>query len=235
MALPLELTSPTFNHTPQRPQKVRAERGSVIISTRELTPEPGWRKGRNVLLYLANIPLGLPNPSPGFGDVDYRIIRLDANGQAVWERYYGGLRCDVPKFFTQTEEGGFIAGGYSTSENTSGNKGVAGRGTWVLKLDSLGFKEAEFLLPGDYANTFPRATAYELVGAGTNSSYTSFSTVDLDALRRVKISASSSQPFNLDVSTNLVNWTPLVIDFTGELNLLQNYNGERKFYRAVEP
>ena len=191
------------------------------------------RKGGHILLYSSTIPPGALNPSPGWGGEDYRIIRVNTNGQPVWYRYYGGIESDEPRFLTETEDDGFIVGGYSRSVNISGNKGVAGVGTWCLKLDSLGLKEAEFILPGEYVSLLPKATGYSLVG-GQPPGYTNFTTIDLNALRRVSITARAedSRPFNMDVSTNLVDWMPFVIDFTGDLNLLESYTGERKFYRV---
>lgn len=174
--------------------------------------------------------------APNYGMSDYWIVRINASGQQLWDRSYGGNLQEAARFLIETEDGGFMVGGASASDNISGNKGVVGMGTWCLKLDSGGVKEAELLLPGDYWTILPKASGFSLVGWGTNSSANLVS-ADLNALRRASVTARAvdGRPFNLDVSTNLVDWTPLMIGFTGELNLLQTYNGDRKFYRAVEP
>ena len=174
--------------------------------------------------------------APNYGMSDYWIVRINASGQQLWDRSYGGNLQEVARFLIETEDGGFIVGGASTSDNISGNKGVVGTGTWCVKLDGSGVKEAELLLPDDYWTILPKPSGFSLVGWGTNSSANLVS-ADLNALRRASVTARSvdGRPFNLDVSTNLVDWTPLMIGFTGELNLLQTYNRDRKFYRAVEP
>jgi len=61
--------------------------------------------------------------------------------------------------------------------------------------------------------------------------------VDMNVLRRASITARAvdSRSFNLDVSTNLTTWTPFVNGFTGDLNFLEPFTDERKFYRVTEP
>jgi hypothetical protein len=142
-------------------------------------------------------------------------VRISGNGQRLWDRSYGG---------------------YSQSINISGNKGVDGEGTWLLKLDTRGLKEAEFLLPGDYQNIFAKGCGFSVVGWGTNCCST-LTSVDLNALRRASVTARpvDARPYNVDVSTNLTTWTPLVLGSTDELNLLETFVGDRKFYRVTEP
>jgi hypothetical protein len=79
----------------------------------------------------------------GFGFVDYWIVRLDAQGNQLWDRCFGGTSRDSLTSLQQTAQGGFILGGSSWSTN-SGNKTMPHFGAaddfWAVRLDSEGNK-----------------------------------------------------------------------------------------------
>jgi hypothetical protein len=58
---------------------------------------------------------------PFYGDYDFWIIRLDGDGNKLWDRSFGGSGFDVIYGLQQTTDGGYILGGISTSP-PSGNK-----------------------------------------------------------------------------------------------------------------
>lgn len=71
---------------------------------------------------------------------DYWIVKLDKAGQIQWDKTIGGTGGDALQCLQQTSDGGYILGGYSSS-NISGNKTENSRGQsdyWVVKLDSSG-------------------------------------------------------------------------------------------------
>ncbi len=72
----------------------------------------------------------------GLGDV--MIVRLDANGEIVWQQHYGGTDEDIGYSVTQTADGGFAVVGctHSTDGNVLGNHG--GNDVWALKLAASG-------------------------------------------------------------------------------------------------
>ena len=77
----------------------------------------------------------------GFGYDDYWIIKLDANGNLIWEKIYGGDSGDYATCVTALSDGNFLIGGNSSSQ-ISGNKTT---GTfeftidiWIIKIDSDG-------------------------------------------------------------------------------------------------
>jgi hypothetical protein len=77
-----------------------------------------------------------------FGGFDIWIVRLDTNGNKLWDRTYGGTNDDLPGGIAVTSDGGFIIGGYSSSP-ASGNKSSPGFGfadCWVIRLDTDGNK-----------------------------------------------------------------------------------------------
>lgn len=85
----------------------------------------------------------------GYGGLDYWVLRLDKNGNIVWEQTYGGLYNDQPTTALITEDG-FIIGGISNSP-ISGNKtkdGYGGYDYWILKLDANGNLVNQYVLGG---------------------------------------------------------------------------------------
>ncbi len=80
--------------------------------------------------------------SPNFGQDDFWIIRVDEEGNKVWERSFGGTGFDELRVIQQTADGGFVAGGVSESP-PSGNKEsdhFGGGDFWVVRLDGEGRK-----------------------------------------------------------------------------------------------
>lgn len=76
----------------------------------------------------------------GRGQMDYWILRTDANGDIVWDKTYGGSGQDQPWTLLETADGQFLVGGHSDS-GASGDKTEAGRGQfdyWFLMLDADG-------------------------------------------------------------------------------------------------
>jgi hypothetical protein len=74
-------------------------------------------------------------------DFDYHIIKLDTSGIVQWQKFYGGTGDDTPYFIEQTADGGYVACGYSESNDldVTGHHGALNyRDCWVIKLDSLG-------------------------------------------------------------------------------------------------
>ena len=78
--------------------------------------------------------------SPSLGGNDIWLVRLDASGQKVWDRTYGGTGDDRLVSILPAREGGFFVAGTSTSE-PGGNKTSPAFGEpdyWVLRLDESG-------------------------------------------------------------------------------------------------
>jgi len=69
----------------------------------------------------------------GAGNTDILILKLDASGNIVWQRTYGGGGFESASPIQQTTDGGYIVAGRTDSF------GAGGRGDfWVLKLDVNG-------------------------------------------------------------------------------------------------
>ncbi|HYV91065.1 MAG TPA: T9SS type A sorting domain-containing protein [Chitinophagales bacterium] len=74
--------------------------------------------------------------SGNHGNGDIWVIKLDTNGNLVWQKCLGGTNGDGASSIRQTIDGGFIVAGYSLSDDVdvSGNHG--GSDFWLVKLSS---------------------------------------------------------------------------------------------------
>ncbi|MFM7902771.1 MAG: hypothetical protein ACKPAD_12405, partial [Bacteroidota bacterium] len=52
------------------------------------------------------------------GQWDYWVVRIDMNGNLLWERTFGGNYTDWLFDMTATSDGGYVLAGQSFSENT---------------------------------------------------------------------------------------------------------------------
>jgi hypothetical protein len=80
--------------------------------------------------------------SPNYGGSDFWLVRLDAQGQKLWEQSYGGSSSDTLSALEQTADGGFILGGTSWSQ-AGGNKTSPFFGIsdfWIVRTDAQGNK-----------------------------------------------------------------------------------------------
>lgn len=69
---------------------------------------------------------------------DYWVVKLDAGGNLLWQKTFGGTLVDEALSVEQTTDGGYIVGGVSASNNgdVTGNHGL--KDYWLVKLDSTG-------------------------------------------------------------------------------------------------
>jgi uncharacterized protein YuzE len=68
----------------------------------------------------------------GAGGWDIWVLKLDANGNVVWQKTYGGFDYDYAWSIQETSDGGFIVAGGTYSFDAGGIK------CWILKLDANG-------------------------------------------------------------------------------------------------
>jgi predicted secreted protein len=68
----------------------------------------------------------------GFGPVDMLIIKLDSQGNIQWAKTYGGMGVEIGFYIRQTQDGGYIVSGSTSSF------GAGGWDLLVLKLDPNG-------------------------------------------------------------------------------------------------
>lgn len=92
---------------------------------------------------------GLP---ASYGDFDYWVVKLDSNGNVLWQNKYGGTGQDRAYSIQQTTDGGYIVAGQSASTNgdVTGNHGNFKSDFWIVKLNSLGTIQWQKSLGGTF-------------------------------------------------------------------------------------
>ncbi|MFH0894672.1 MAG: T9SS type A sorting domain-containing protein [Bacteroidota bacterium] len=78
--------------------------------------------------------------SGNHGNDDFWVAKVNASGVLQWSFLFGGTEDDFGKDIIQTADGGFMAVGYTGSNdgNVTGHHGTYGNDVWVLKLTSAG-------------------------------------------------------------------------------------------------
>ena len=83
------------------------------------------------------------NTEPSRGGRDYWLLKVDGNGNKLWDHRYGGPDADLCRCAIQTADGGFLLAGASWS-GIGGDKSESSRGYWdywAVKVDSNGTKQ----------------------------------------------------------------------------------------------
>jgi len=113
------------------------------------------------------------NVTGNHGALDYWIVKLDADGNLVWQKALGGNSDDGASSAEETTDGGFIVEGYTNSNNgnVTGNHG--GGDYWIVKLDATGNIVWKKCLGGtllDYASSVQQSLGDGYIVAGYSSS-----------------------------------------------------------------
>ena len=71
---------------------------------------------------------------------DFHVVKMNQQGQLVWEKYFGGNQHDFLTAATSTQEGGFLLAGTSYSDEglQKKNKSKGGSDIWLIRLDENG-------------------------------------------------------------------------------------------------
>lgn len=72
------------------------------------------------------------------GLFDYWIIKLDVDGNLVWENTYGGTEPDFATSIAETESGGFVVAGQTYSNNGMVSQNFGESDIWVIEIDKDG-------------------------------------------------------------------------------------------------
>ncbi|WP_035692836.1 hypothetical protein, partial [Flavobacterium sasangense] len=86
------------------------------------------------------------------GSYDYWICKIDFKGELEWQKSFGGEGSDMLTSIIQTEDGGFLLGGTSSS-NKSLDKKEDSKGQsdfWIIKLNSSGIEEWQKTFGGEW-------------------------------------------------------------------------------------
>jgi hypothetical protein len=109
------------------------------------------------------------------GSVDYWILRLDVQGNIIWQRTYGGSDIDLVTDILENDTNGFYVGGFSYS-SVSGDKTAPVSGStdfWLLNLDSSGDVVWQKTIGGngsDFLYSLSKNTDHSLLLGGSSNS-----------------------------------------------------------------
>ncbi|MGV3459062.1 MAG: T9SS type A sorting domain-containing protein [Flavobacterium sp.] len=122
------------------------------------------RDGGFILGGSSNSPAAFDKKDPCFGGYDFWIIKLNAKGGEEWQKTIGGPGSDMLKTIIQTNDGGYIIGGSSSSDMSEkilsggidpygkSEKNRGGMDFWVIKLDADGKIRWQKTFGGKYAD-----------------------------------------------------------------------------------
>lgn len=88
----------------------------------------------------------------GAGGKDFWVLKLDGDGNPVWQKTFGGRRDDIAAAIQVTPDGGYIVAG------TTSSFGAGRKDFWVLKLDTEGNPEWQ----RTYGQKFSDDVAYSI-------------------------------------------------------------------------
>lgn len=116
------------------------------------------------------------------GGTDYWVVKIDGNGQKLWDKTFGGNSHDSPSTVVLSSDGGVIISGTSSS-NQSGDKSENDRWAggddwkkndyWVIKLNNNGQKLWDKTIGGsssDVAESMVLSSGGSIVIGGRSSS-----------------------------------------------------------------
>ena len=145
------------------------------------------------------------------GSYDGWIAKLDATGNTLWKKVVGGSQQDGLNYVISTNDGGYIATGFSSSDDgdVSGHHGSTNNNDcWIIKFDNLGNIQWQKSLGG---------TAGE---EGNSIEQTN------DGGYIINATASSN---NGDVTSNhgILDFWAIKIDSIGNIQWQKTYGGSR--------
>lgn len=106
--------------------------------------------------------------SYGAGDADIWVLKLNSDGDIVWQKTYGDSGYEHATSIQETGDGGFVVAGYTTSF------GAGLRDYWVLKLDNTGVPQWRNTYGGsgdDEANAIQQTSDGGFIVAGRTNSF----------------------------------------------------------------
>lgn len=106
------------------------------------------------------------------GGADLWVIKINTNGNLLWEKTFGGSNFDVARSINKTFDGGYVISGSSRSlDNGFTNQGQ--NDAWILKISSEGNEEWQQIIGGSNIDFFYDAIELEngsFVAVGESSS-----------------------------------------------------------------
>ncbi len=73
-----------------------------------------------------------------YGGADFWVLKLNSDGDTMWTKCLGGSENDIPRAVIETDDGGYLAGGYTFSDDGCVHGHHGEEDVWVVKLDAQG-------------------------------------------------------------------------------------------------
>lgn len=127
-------------------------RAEDILQTLHQTPDGGY-----ALAGISWSGIGGDKTAVKKGRADYWLVQLDARGNKIWDKSYGGIGRELLLDMQLTRDGGFILGG--SGGGSGGDISGVGNGDsdyWVIKLDGQGQKQWDKIFGGRDSDYFRR-------------------------------------------------------------------------------
>lgn len=106
------------------------------------------------------------------GGADLWVVKINIDGELLWEKNFGGSSFDVARSINKASDGGFIISGSSRSlDNGFTNQGQ--NDAWLLKISSNGEKEWQKFIGGSEIDVFYDAVELNsgnIIAVGESSS-----------------------------------------------------------------
>lgn len=77
------------------------------------------------------------------GSYDFWVVKVDRNGNLIWESSFGGTGIEISQDITKTDEGGYAVAGNTFSSDADISKNNGESDIWLVKTDSTGNLEWE--------------------------------------------------------------------------------------------
>jgi len=71
-------------------------------------------------------------------DLDYWLLKLDENGNKIWDKTYGGSADDQATSISKTSDGGYIISGFTASNDGDVTENAGFHDYWIVKVTSTG-------------------------------------------------------------------------------------------------
>lgn len=157
------------------------------------------------------------------GGLDYWIIKIDAQGNEIWQHTYGSKYSDQLQSIVATKDGGYLVGGYSNSpasKDKTQEKLGKGNDFWILKLNSVGQIEWQEVLGGtaeDQLKVVKQTNDGNYIVAGQSNSVTRSTKNGVDLwLVKLDLTGSVLWEVALDIGNNDI-LTSLIEEEDGSL------------------
>jgi len=107
------------------------------------------------------------------GLIDVWLLKIDENGNLIWQNSYGGSQNDIPSSVTLSSDNGYVIAGMSRSNDGLLSQNQGQNDYWVFKVDSSGNIQWQRSLGGsgnDQAKSIIRLQDGNFIIAGTTNS-----------------------------------------------------------------